>query len=91
MESRTYTIAVSDEALHDLQQRLRRVRLPEVFFPDGWGDGVSMEFVRRLLDRWRHGFDWRERERELNHLPQYLAMIDGLDVHYVRIPTEAGR
>lgn len=83
MESRTYTIAVSDEALHDLQQRLRRVRLPEVLFPDGWGDGASMEFVRRLLDRWRHGFDWRERERELNHLPQYLATIDGLDVHYV--------
>ena len=83
MESRAYTIAVSDEALHDLQRRLDRVRLPEVLSLDSWSDGASMEFVRRLLDRWRHGFDWRERERELNHLPQYLAKIDGLDVHYV--------
>lgn len=85
MESRTYTIEVPDEALQDLRRRLERVRLPEVLSPHSWDDGASMEFVRRLLDRWQHGFHWRERERELNHLPQYLAKVDGLDVHYVHL------
>ncbi len=83
MESRTFSIAVPDEALHDLRRRLERVRLPEVLSLKGSGDGASMESVRQLLDHWQHGFDWRERERDLNRLPHRVAKVDGLDVHFV--------
>jgi pimeloyl-ACP methyl ester carboxylesterase len=36
-----------------------------------------------MLEYWAHGFDWRERESELNRLPQFRARIDGVDIHFV--------
>jgi pimeloyl-ACP methyl ester carboxylesterase len=33
-----------------------------------------------------HDFDWRQQERLINRLPQFVARIEGLDIHYVHQP-----
>jgi len=42
--------------------------------------------MRRLAHHWRHDFDWRAQESRLNRLPQFIAAIDGLDIHFVHQP-----
>ena len=83
METRPFTVAISDPALDDLRQRLERTRLPITLLQDDRNEGVSMACMCRIIDHWRHRFYWRVQESELNRLPHRIASIDGLDVHFV--------
>lgn len=40
--------------------------------------------LRRLVDHWLDGFDWRAAEAEINALPSHSLDIDGQHVHYLR-------
>lgn len=83
MTIRPFTIHVPDDVLIDLRRRLGATRWPASLDEDGWDDGASLAVIRRLVDHWRHRFDWRAQEARLNHLPQVMARIDGLEVHAV--------
>ncbi len=83
MTIRPFTIHVPDDVLIDLRRRLDATRWPASLDEDGWEDGASLAVIRRLVDHWRHRFDWRAQEARLNHLPQVMARIDGLEVHAV--------
>ena len=48
---------------------------------------MSAAYLRELVDSWI-AFDWRAREAELNAYPQFLAEIDGSDVHFVHRRAE---
>lgn len=78
-----FTIAVPEAELEDLAQRLRTVRWPSSFDADGWDDGASLAFMRRLADYWLNQFDWRAQERRLNQLPQFKTTIDDQEIHFV--------
>ena len=78
-----FTIAVPEAELEDLAQRLRTVRWPSSFDADGWDDGASLAFMRRLADYWLNRFDWRAQERRLNRLPQFKTTIDDQEIHFV--------
>ncbi|KAJ5239405.1 hypothetical protein N7468_004024 [Penicillium chermesinum] len=89
-EIRTYSISVSDDALQQLQQRLAWAKLPSQLEPglqeDHWDFGVPVSEIRRLVNYWKNGFDWRKAESQLNELPQYQTKIDvegfgALDIH----------
>ncbi|EPS29616.1 hypothetical protein PDE_04566 [Penicillium oxalicum 114-2] len=96
--AKPYQIAVSDEDLHDLKQRLQLAKFPSQFESadqDFWDFGAPASEVKRLAKFWHDGFDWRKAEAELNQLPQYHTDIevDGfgvLDIHFVHqiSPTE---
>lgn len=78
-----FQIAIGDSALADLQQRLALGRWPETLPGSAWREGSDISFMRRLAAHWQQRFDWRAQEARLNLLPQYLARIDDLDVHFV--------
>ncbi|MDH0867519.1 epoxide hydrolase [Mitsuaria sp. GD03876] len=82
---REFKIAIPDERLEDLARRLRHTRWPDADDEDGWDDGTSLRFARRLADHWLHRFDWRAQESRLNQLPQYLAQVGGIDIHFVHV------
>ncbi|MFF8959399.1 epoxide hydrolase family protein [Streptomyces sp. NPDC014894] len=50
-----------------------------------WGAGVPSGWLRELADYWRHGYDWRRAERELNGFPQFTTVIDGQRVHFLHV------
>lgn len=83
MSPRRHTIAIAEEAVSELCRRVAAVRLPDSIDPDTNNDGASLRLMERLIDRWLHHFNWRSAEARLNRLPQFIARIDGLDVHYV--------
>ncbi len=44
--------------------------------------------MRELVDHWRHRFDWRATEAQLNAWPQFKTNIDGIDIHYLHVPGQ---
>jgi pimeloyl-ACP methyl ester carboxylesterase len=82
---RPFRVDVADEVLTDLGERLARTRWPDEVEGAGWDYGTDLAYLRELVEYWRTGFDWRERERALNRLPQFVAPVLGLDVHFVHL------
>jgi pimeloyl-ACP methyl ester carboxylesterase len=78
-----FTIAVDEEVLSDLRDRIKRTRWPGHIAGSGWDYGADFEFLRSLVATWADEFDWRKQERELNRLAHYRANIDGLGIHFV--------
>ncbi|KAH8981705.1 Alpha/Beta hydrolase protein [Lactarius akahatsu] len=89
-----FKIAVSDDALALLKRKLDDTRLPDEVNAAEWAYGAPLTDIRRLVTRWRDGYDWRTHERELNALPMFTCTIevDGfgeLSVHYVHQKSAA--
>lgn len=84
-EIRPFTLAVDQAELDDLNRRLDMARWPEKEPVSGWEQGVPTDRLRRLVDYWRNGYDWRRCEAMLNGFGQYKTEIDGIDVHFLHI------
>jgi pimeloyl-ACP methyl ester carboxylesterase len=79
-----FVVAIAQGDLDDLRDRLIRTRWPRRVPGDhGWQLGADPETMRRLVERWADGYDWRAREREINELPHFTVDIDGVAVHYL--------
>jgi len=83
MRIEPYAVAVPDAVLDDLRDRIRRTRWPDPAPGEAWGQGVDLGYLRGLLSYWADGFDWRERERELNRHTHRIAEVDGVRIHLV--------
>ncbi|AND70493.1 multidrug MFS transporter [Dyella thiooxydans] len=86
MNLRDFKINIPDESIEDLSRRLRATRWPAAMDADQWDDGASLTFMRRLVEHWSDRFDWRAQEARLNRLPQYMATVDGQDLHFIHQP-----
>ncbi len=51
---------------------------------DSWAYGANLVFMQRLCAYWAEEYDWRKWETELNRFPQFIADVDGLDIHFYR-------
>lgn len=85
MPPRPFEIHVPDDVLDDLRQRLSRTRWPDALPGTGWDYGADVAYVRELCDYWRGDYDWRIHEVALNHYPQFLAEVDGVDLHFYHV------
>ncbi|MEU6024760.1 epoxide hydrolase family protein [Micromonospora sp. NPDC047134] len=82
---RPFRIDIPQADLDDLDRRLAAVRWPAELPGVGWERGVPLDYLRDLVDHWRHRFDWRAAERWLNEFPQFTTEIDGANVHFVHV------
>lgn len=82
-----FTIAVGDDVLSDLRDRIGRTRWPDALPGVGWDQGTESGYLRGLLDYWAHEFDWRAQERDLNRFDHFRADIDGVPIHFVHAPA----
>ena len=83
MDTEAFHIAIGDDALRDLHDRLTRVRWPRSLAGTGWTEGTDAAFMERLVAHWRDHFDWRAQEARLNTLPQFMATVDDQPIHFV--------
>jgi pimeloyl-ACP methyl ester carboxylesterase len=84
-EIREFRIDIPQADLDELADRLARVRWANELPDAGTDYGVSLEYLRSLVERWRNGYDWREWEAKLNAYPQYVTEIDGQNVHFLHV------
>ena len=89
MTETPFTIAVPDDKLHLLRRKLELASLPDELEDADWTYGVPLTDIKRLVERWKGGYDWRKHEKALNDtLPMFTRDIDvdgfgTLNVHYV--------
>ena len=84
-----YNIAVPDQQLQQLRQKLEHATFPDELDASGWDMGVPLQEIKRLFAVWRDGFDWRAQESKLNENLKQVNVrvaVDGfgdLDIHTV--------
>lgn len=85
MDVRPFTLDVPEADLTDLRERLARTRWPERETVDDWSQGVPLGYLQEVCDYWQHRYDWRRCEKRLNDFGQYIAEVDGLDIHFLHV------
>jgi microsomal epoxide hydrolase len=81
-----FTIAVPEDVLDDLRQRLAATRWPDEIAGSGWQYGSNLGYVKDLVAYWQHDYDWRAQERLLNDFAHYRVQLDDITLHYIHQP-----
>lgn len=85
----TFKVAVPDASIELLQKKLALTIFPDELHNAGWDYGVPLSDIRRLVARWKDGYEWRKYEAQINdEMPQFTRDIDvddfgTLNIHYV--------
>ncbi len=90
---RPFTLSVPDADLELLRKKLDLVRFPDELDGAEWHYGAPLADVKRLVARWKDGFNWRDAEARINTLPMFTRDIDvdgfgTLNIHYVHQKSE---
>jgi epoxide hydrolase len=87
----SFTVAVPEETLVDLRDRLHRTRFIDDFEGSEWTYGVSRSYLQELCEYWRTTFDWCAQEAILNSFEQFRIHVDGQRIHFIhaRSPNPA--
>ena len=92
---KSFQIQTSEEDLSLLKQKLEIAILPDELDDAAWDMGAPLSDIRRLINYWKEGFDWRHQEQKLNQIPQFTTVVDipsfgKLDIHFIhqRSPVE---
>lgn len=80
-----FPIHIPDADLSDLADRLDRVRWPDPGPTTDGRQGPALPTIRRLVEHWRDGYDWRSTEAMLNGWGSSRTVIDGLGIHFLHI------
>ena len=81
-----FLIHVADDVLADLRSRLERTRWPDRAPDSAWQHGTDLEYLQALAAHWRDRYDWRAHEARLNRFKQFVASVDGIDLHFIHEP-----
>ena len=81
-----FTIDIPQVDIDELHARLKRTRFPSDYNNDDWAFGVSSQYLRRLVDHWANAYDWRSVEAKMNRYKHFKTIIDGVPVHFMRVP-----
>ncbi len=84
-EIRPFCIAIPQEDLEDLRDRLLRTRWPAQLPGDGWNRGVPVTYLKNITEYWQTDYNWRENEAKLNEFPQFITEIDGQTIHFLHV------
>jgi pimeloyl-ACP methyl ester carboxylesterase len=81
-----FTIHIPQSEVDELRVRLRQTRWPaDVGNPDG-RYGAPREWMDDLVGYWADVYDWRAAEAEMNAYEHYEVVIDGVPIHFMRVP-----
>jgi pimeloyl-ACP methyl ester carboxylesterase len=86
MRKEKFTVAIPDETLTDLRERLARTRFAPEFANSQWDYGTNGAYLKELIEYWRDKFDWRKVEREINSFAHYKTEIEGIPIHFIHEP-----
>ncbi len=65
---RLFRAHISDQAVEDLQRRIRATRWPDKETVADQSQGIQLEKLRPLVEYWGRDYDWRRRRRRSSTL-----------------------
>ncbi len=85
---RPFKVHVPDEKLADLKRRVLDTQWPDKEVVKDESQGVQFATMQALAKYWGTEYDWRKIEAKLNALPQFVTMIDGVDIHFIHVRSK---
>ena len=86
-----FSVAIPQETLTDLHERLVKVRWPQEFANSHWEYGTNLGYLKELVEYWRDEYDWRRQELAMNAFSNYKTTIDGMPIHFIHEPGKGPR
>lgn len=80
-----YSIHIEQEILDDLNLRIKNTRWPDEIENSKWEYGTNLSYLKELSNYWLNDFSWRKVEDEVNSYPNFVADIDGNQIHFLHI------
>jgi len=80
-----FEVNIPKPVLDDLRIRLSQVRWPDEINNSGWNYGTSLDYMKELCDYWLNEFSWKKTENTINSYPNFMADIDGHQIHFLHI------
>src|SRR5882757_4462462 len=85
---RPLRVNVPEAELAELRRRIDATRWPDRETVTDQTQGVQLATTQALARYWAADYDWRKVEAELNGLPNFIAEIDGLDIHFIHVRSK---
>jgi Epoxide hydrolase N terminus len=82
---RPFRINVPEEALVDLRRRITATRWPDQENVNDRSQGAQLAKIQPFVNYWGTDYNWRNVEGKLNSLPNFMATIDGVDIHFIHV------
>jgi pimeloyl-ACP methyl ester carboxylesterase len=84
-----FTINTPASDIQELKDRVHNARWPETDVGnEDWSYGVPMTWLKDLTAYWADEFDWPAWEAKINELPQFMATVDGVHIHFVHVKSK---
>ena len=81
-------LAIPQDRLSDLKERLAKTLWPSEIENSGWSYGANLQTIKEFCECWASTFDWRAWEAKLNAHPQFVASLDGVEIHFLHIASK---
>lgn len=91
MMIKPFVVHVPQDDLDDLKLRLSLSRWPDEIAGSGWNHGADLSYMKELTSYWQHKFDWRKVEAEINSYPNFMADIEGHQIHFIHVKGKGKR
>jgi pimeloyl-ACP methyl ester carboxylesterase len=78
-------IQIAQSHLDNLKSKIKLTRWPDEITGSGWTYGASLSYMKELTDYWSNYFDWRKTEGEINKFGNFIAKIDGYNIHFLHV------
>ena len=83
-----FRVNFSDAELAELHRRISATRWPDRETVADQSQGPQLATLQKLARYWVTEYDWRKVEARLNALPNFVTMIDGLDIHFIHVRSK---
>jgi Epoxide hydrolase N terminus len=83
-----FRVGFPEAELTELRRRVDATRWPERETVTDDSQGVSLALMQELARYWATDYDWSKCEAKLNAQPQFMAEIDGLDIHFIHVRSQ---
>jgi pimeloyl-ACP methyl ester carboxylesterase len=85
---RSFTFQAPQAKLDELRRRIAATQWPERETVADQSQGVPLATMQELAHHWATDYDWRKAEARLGTLPQFVTVIDGLDIHFIHVRSK---
>jgi hypothetical protein len=82
---RPFRVRVPEPEVAELRRRLSATRWPDRETVPDRSQGARLAGLQGLVRYWATDYDWRRAEAKLNAHPQFMTVIDGVDVHFFHV------
>lgn len=81
-----FHVDIAQVVLDRISRKLSDTRIG--YQPDdagSWKYGMDADYLRELVEHWRHRYNWRAEEAKLNRWPQFRVELDGIPIHFYHV------